>query len=181
MEEIQNKNWHPVLITLHWLVAITVLGLFALGWWMVDLTYYHAWYKTAPFIHKSIGLMLFLAMILRLLIRICTTQPLTASAHAKWELWLASKIHFILYLIVFSVVLSGYFISTADGRGISVFGLFEVPALITPFTNQADIAGKIHWYAAWALMVFVGLHILGALKHHYLDKDETLKRMLGKA
>ncbi|PSW58483.1 cytochrome b [Photobacterium leiognathi] len=181
MEEIQNKNWHPVLITLHWLVAITVLGLFALGWWMVDLTYYHAWYKTAPFIHKSIGLMLFLAMILRLLIRVSTTQPLTVSAHAKWELWLASKIHFVLYLIVFVVMLSGYLISTAGGRGISVFGLFEVPVLVAPFTNQADIAGKIHWYVAWALMAFVGLHILGALKHHYLDKDETLKRMLGKA
>jgi cytochrome b561 len=80
-----------------------------------------------------------------------------------------------------SVMISGYLISTADGRAISVFGWFEVPALITSIPDQEDIAGLIHEYLAWGLVIFSGLHALAALKHHFIDRDPTLKRMLGRA
>ena len=73
---------------------------------------------------------------------------------------------------------SGYFISTADGRPIQVFNWFEVPAYALGIEQQEDIAGAIHWYLALTLMFLVFLHTAGALKHHLVDKDETLKRML---
>ena len=75
---------------------------------------------------------------------------------------------------------AGYLISTADGVGIPVFGLFEIPALVSGLPDQADVAGVVHLYLAWVLVVFAGLHGLAALKHHFIDRDATLVRMLGR-
>ncbi|KJG38722.1 cytochrome B561 [Photobacterium angustum] len=181
MKKTPNKNWNPMIILLHWLVALVVVGLFALGWWMVDLNYYHAWYKTAPDTHKSIGLILFFVLIVRLILKTLTAAPAPLSSHAKWEKWLAKKTHWLLYLLLFVVMFSGYLISTADGRAISIFGAFDIPATLTSIQNQEGIAGTIHWYGACVLIGFSLLHAIGALKHHFIDKDNTLKRMLGKA
>jgi len=76
------------------------------------------------------------------------------------------------------VMICGYLISTAKGHGIDVFGLFEVPALIAGGESQGDIAGMIHEYLAYALIGLAALHALGALKHHLIDKDRTLLRMI---
>ncbi|RXJ74151.1 cytochrome b [Veronia nyctiphanis] len=181
MGKNEKKNWSWPLIAIHWLVATAVFGLFALGWWMVDLSYYDPWYKTGPDLHKSIGFLLFMTMVARLVMRVFTRKPAPISSHAKWEKLLASKVHIALYLLVFLVMLSGYLISTADGRAISVFGIIDIPATITEIENQEDIAGLIHWYAACTIIALAVLHAAGALKHHLLDKDDTLKRMLGKA
>ena len=74
---------------------------------------------------------------------------------------------------------SGYLISTADGRGVSVFGLFEVPASLTGIPDQEDVAGVLHEWLAWGLIILAGLHALAAIKHHFIDRDATLSRMLG--
>jgi cytochrome b561 len=76
-----------------------------------------------------------------------------------------------------ALFISGYLISTADGRAIEVFGWFELPATLT-LVNQEDVAGVIHWGLAWTLMATVALHAVAAIKHHWLDKDKTLVRML---
>lgn len=85
----------------------------------------------------------------------------------------------LLYLILFAIIISGYLISTADGQPISVFDWFSVPAVFTGEGEQADLAGDVHLYLAWAVVVLSLLHATGALKHHFIDKDITLKRMLG--
>jgi cytochrome b561 len=92
---------------------------------------------------------------------------------------LSSLGHGLLYAGIFLVMISGYLISTAKGRGVSVFDLFEIPAFITGLPNQADLAGAVHFYVAWGLVLLAGLHALAALKHHFIDRDATLKRMLG--
>ena len=76
------------------------------------------------------------------------------------------------------LMMTGYLISTADGRGIAVFGLFEIPALSISFENQEDIAGEIHWLLAWGLILMVGLHAMAAIKHHVINKDDTLLKMI---
>ena len=72
----------------------------------------------------------------------------------------------------------GYLISTADGRGIAVFNLFEIPGIGELFDSQADIAGLFHQFAAYSLIGLVVIHMLGAFKHHFFDKDSTLIRMI---
>ena len=168
-----------VAILLHWLVALAVIGLFILGLWMVDLTYYDSWYNSAPDIHRSIGILLFLVMLGRLLWRRLNIIPNDEPGIPLWQRRLAHVVHTLLYLLPFAVMLSGYLISTADGRPIEVFGLFSVPALVSGIPNLEDMAGKVHWYLALTLISLAGIHTLAALKHHFIDRDRTLKKILG--
>lgn len=165
---------------LHWGVALTVFGLFALGLWMVGLDYYDTWRKAGPDLHKSIGLTLFAVMVIRVVWRMLSPPPPALASYSKLTRIAASAGHLFLYVALFTVMFAGYLISTADGVGIPVFGLFEVPALISGLPNQADNAGTIHLYLAWAIVIFAVLHGLAALKHHFIDRDVTLKRMLGR-
>jgi cytochrome b561 len=174
-----NARYGLVAIVFHWLVALTVIGLAILGLWMVDLSYYSPYYRTGPFWHKSIGMTLFAVLVLRLLWRTCNQRPEHLPNHRRWELNLAAAVHGLLYLLLFVIVLSGYLISTETGQGISVFGWFEVPALISHLPAQADRAGAVHYWAAMGVLGLAALHALGALKHHFFDRDDTLRRMLG--
>ena len=176
-----SNQYGLVSVAIHWVVAVAVFALFGLGLWMTGLTYYSEWYRTAPALHKSMGVTVFALMFLRVLWRVLTPKPAPLSSHSSSVRLLSRLGHGLLYLGVFTVLLSGYLISTADGRGVSVFGLFEIPAMLSGLPNQADIAGAIHLYVAWGLIVLAVLHGLAALKHHVLDGDDTLKRMLGRA
>jgi cytochrome b561 len=176
-----NSRYGLVSMLLHWVVALAVFGLFGLGLWMVDLDYYSGWYRTAPDLHKSIGLVLFALMLLRVLWRFVSPPPPAPASHGALTRAASRLGHAALYLGLFALMISGYLISTADGRGIGVFGLFEIPATLTSIPDQADVAGLIHKYLAWALVIFAGLHALAALKHHFIDRDATLTRMLGRA
>lgn len=169
-----------VSIFMHWGVALAVFGLFALGLWMVDLDYYSTWRKEAPELHKSIGLVLLVVMVLRLLWRFISPPPPALESYNRMTRLGAKFGHLFLYFGLFAVMLTGYLISTADGVGIPVFGLFEVPALVSGLPDQADTAGVIHFYLAWVLVIFSGFHALAALKHHFIDRDVTLARMLGR-
>lgn len=169
-----------VSVSLHWLVALVVFGLFALGYWMVGLDYYSSWYTKAPDIHKSVGLILFAVMVLRVIWRWVSPPPGHLASHGPLTQKATRFGHAFLYLGLFVLIISGYLISTAEGRGIPVFGWFEVPATLTSIPNQEDIAGLVHEYLAWALVIFAGVHGLAALKHHFIDRDTTLTRMLGR-
>lgn len=176
-----SRNYGLTSILLHWGVALTVVGLFALGLWMRGLNYYSQWYRTAPDIHKSVGLILLAVMVLRLVWRWLSPPPAALPTHTPLVRLASTAGHLALYAGLFVVMLSGYLISTADGRPISVFGWFEVPALVTGIPRQEDLAGDVHFYAAWALVILAALHALAAFKHHFIDRDDTLRRMFGRA
>ena len=176
-----SRNYGLTSIALHWGVALTVFGLFGLGLWMRGLNYYSPWYRSAPDLHKSIGLVLLAVMLLRLAWRWISPPPPAPANHSALVRLASTAGHLTLYAGLFLVMLSGYLISTADGRPISVFGWFEVPALITGIPRQEDVAGDIHFYAAWALVILAALHALAAFKHHLIDRDDTLRRMFGRA
>lgn len=173
-----TQRYGVVSKSLHWLVAVTVIGLFALGLWMVGLDYYHGWYKRGPDLHRSIGVLLMITMVLRLLWLLATGKPAPLPTHHAWERALARLGHVGLYALVFSLGVSGYLISTADGRAVEVFTWFTVPSSGEWVDNQEDIAGEIHEWLAYGLISLVVIHALAAIKHHFLDRDDTLKRML---
>lgn len=171
-----SNGYGWVAISLHGLVALTAFGLFGLGLWMVELTYYDTWYRQAPAIHKGMGILLFLVLSGRILWRWRNPRPTAQGSPV--EQVLAAITHVLLYALLLALMLAGYLISTADGSAIDVFGLFSVPALVSDLPNQEDIAGRVHEWLAWGLMVLVGLHALAALKHQLIDRDGTLLRMV---
>lgn len=162
---------------LHWVSALTIFTLFGLGFWMVDLTYYSQWYKTAPHWHRSLGILLFLATLFRLFWRGFNQAPAAIASHSNFVKRAATAAHIVIYVLLLTLMSTGYLISTADARPIAVFSWFEVPALGSFVTNQADLAGLIHQYLAYALIALALLHCVAAIKHHVIDKDDTLKRM----
>ncbi len=175
-----RQSYGVVAILLHWSVAAVVPLLFLLGLWMTSLEYYHPWYRQGPDIHRSVGVLLFLLMLVRLLWRWYSPPPEPLPNHTALEQFAARQAHRLLYLLLFTVMFSGYLISTADGRPVSVFGWFELPALISGIDQQEDIAGKLHFTLAVTTITLVVLHLSGALKHHFIDRDRTLLRMFGR-
>jgi cytochrome b561 len=174
-----SSKFGVVSIAVHWLVAGAVFSLFGLGYWMVDLSYYDDWYRTGPDIHRSIGILLLMVMLFRLGWRFFTPLPRALPSHSRLEVLAAHGAHMLLYALIFVATASGYLISTADGSSISVFNWFDVPSVTGQIKGMEDTAGLVHYWSTWALVVLAGVHGLAAVKHHLIDGDDTLRRMLG--
>lgn len=173
-----SERYGIVHIVIHWVMAFAVIGMFFLGWWVARLDYYHPWYHKGPDLHRSIGILVVLLLAVRLVWRRVSPPPPALPTHARWERIGARIVHAALYVLVAATAAAGYLMSTADGRGVLVFGWIEVPATLTAIERQEDIAGTAHWYLAITLIAVVVLHALAAVKHHFVDKDNTLRRML---
>ncbi|WP_290704678.1 cytochrome b [Amphritea sp.] len=164
-------------ILLHWVIALTIIGMYPLGLYIDSLTYYDEAYNIVPAWHESIGIILLAFLAMRFLWRAINKAP-APLPQPKPVLLITKAVHLLLYLLPVITVASGYMITTADGRPISVFNWFEVPALPAISDNQEDLAGEVHFWVATFMISLAGLHALAALKHHYIDKDKTLTRML---
>ena len=159
-------------LILHWLLALGMALMLGLGLWIVRLDYYHPLYQALPELHRAMGLLLF-----RLLWRGFNARP--DSAGARWEKGLARFVQAMLLVVPILMVVSGYLVSTADGRPVSVLGLFEVPAPRLEIERLEEKAGAVHAWLGYLLLGLIGLHVAGALKHHFGDRDTTLTAMLG--
>ncbi len=174
-----KQNYNVTARSIHWLSALVVIGMFGVGLWMVDLSYYSQWYQTAPHWHKSVGILLALLTLFRLMWKLFTLSP--GIVGNRLEIVLATLAHWAIYLLLFTLFVSGYLISTSDGRSIDVFNWFSIPGAGLLFDDQSDKAGTLHVYAAWSLIALSGLHVLAAFKHHFINKDDTLRKMIGTA
>lgn len=170
-------HYNAVSRFIHWISAVVIIGMFAVGLWMTDLSYYSTWYRTAPHWHKSVGLLLAAITLFRVVWKIVTASPKVEGS--TLEKLMAKVAHLFIYFDLLVLFVSGYLISTEDGRGIDVFNWFTVPGAGALFEGQADLAGLVHLYAAWALIVVAVLHALAAFKHHFISKDNTLRKMIG--
>tara|TARA_R110002050_G_scaffold269917_2_gene412715 strand:+ start:260914 stop:261462 length:549 start_codon:yes stop_codon:yes gene_type:complete len=164
-------------IAMHWFMALALFFMFGLGLYMVELTYYDAWYKGSLDLHKNLGMLLLVCLMFRVGWRVINIQP-TALAGPAWQQWVGHWMHQSLYMVMLLLMVSGYLISTADGRAIAIFDLINIPALPWHIENQEDIAGEIHAFLSWLLIALSVAHALAALKHHFINKDRTLERML---
>ena len=159
----------------HWLMAIAIVVVFGLGYWMVGLDYYSAYYTLAPDLHRSVGMLLLFALLLRWAWRLSNIHP--GDEELSRVERIGSKIvHEGFYPLLLALLISGYFISTSEGRGIDVFGLFTVPAVISS-KEIGQATGLIHKILAYITMALAAVHTAAALKHHIVDKSRILKRM----
>ncbi|HYD16360.1 MAG TPA: cytochrome b [Hyphomicrobium sp.] len=159
----------------HWVMALAIVAMFGLGIWMVDLDYYSPYYHSAPELHKSVGILLLIALAARFGWRLANIRP-NDDDLSPVERIAARIVHWGFYPLLLALMVSGYLISTADGRPIEVFGWFDVPS---PGENKGleKTAGDVHAYLAYAVIVLAVVHAAGAIKHHVIDRGRTLTRM----
>lgn len=174
MAEPRNR-YSPVSLTLHWLIAALVVAQIVL------ITAHEAADGADPYIgwHKSVGLLILVLTLARLAWRAFNPAiPLPADMK-RWEKLLARATHVLFYVVLLVMPLTGWLASSAGGREIPWFGLFNWPLL--PVGGGREAAGgfmDVHELVVKGLYVLIALHVIGALKHHFVDRDNVLHRML---
>ena len=169
--------------TLHWIVALSMIGLLSLGVYMVetDTKSLYSW-------HKSFGVLIIIFVVLRIIWRIKNGWPTAAGRYSQVEHFLAKLVHWTLILGTLVMPMSGALMSSFGGHGVKVFGLEIVAKNIDVATSKViahseSLAGlfhSIHHWAGYIIIIALLLHIVGAFKHHIVDKDTTLNRMIGR-
>ena len=174
-----KKQYGWMTILAHWLAALLIISLYFLGDYMIDLSYYDDLYTLAPKIHEALGILVLILMLLRIVLRLFSVKHIAPASNSKFVNLASHLAHIALYILILVVLISGLLISFSGGLGIKIFDWFTIPGPADFFDNQALQAGEVHHLAAMTLMGLVALHTLAALKHHYIDKDNTLSNMLG--
>lgn len=165
---------------LHALLGMALVGVFALGLYMADLPFsldrlkLYNWHKWAGF---SIFTLSFLRLVWRLTHRPPALPKAIKQAMPRWQHLASEATHVGLYVMFFAVPLAGWAYSSAAGFPLVPFGLFQLPDFVPVSEGLADFLKTVHKYAAFSLAALVGLHVAGALKHQFFDRDGLLSRM----
>ena len=173
-----RDHYGLVAIGFHWSIAIVFVGLVGLGAWMVGLTYYDPWYNDSLALHKAIGIVVLALALAKFGWKLADRKPGFGPEVRAYERAGATATHWTLGALLVVLPVTGYLISTSEGAGIDVFGLFEVPAFFDVTAGTRDLAIDLHYYLAYGGIALVGIHAIAALKHTFIDKGSTLIRML---
>lgn len=175
---------HPTTRRLHWLIALPFIGLCLMGVYMTHWEDF-SWYWT----HKSLGVLLFAPIMARVLWRCWQGWPQPLNSQQALQNRIARAVHYGLLLGTLLMPISGMLHSGASGHG---FGLFTLQLIASnPAPNPADgvvpfspfwtaVGQGLHQWVGYCLLGLIALHVAGALKHHFVNKDATLRRMLGR-
>ena len=174
-----SAHWGALSRALHWILGLVIIGMLAYGWWMNHLAarpdrYFHR------SIHADIGYVVLLVMAIRLIWRALNPVPDLPPGSPTWERVLARANHWALYLITMVVALLGWAHSGAHKPDYaSWFGLFRVPQFTSTDKATADFFEDWHIYMAYVLIALVAVHILAALYHRFIRRDDVVARMVG--
>lgn len=163
---------------LHWLIAVLLVAVFALGLWLASLGLFDSRQAGVGLWHKSLGVLVGVLMLLRLFWR--WRQPALPAIGSWLEQRLARLVQGGLYVLVVLAACSGYLLATGSGRALEWFGVLHVPALFALGSGTLDLVRQVHEAAAWLLVALTVLHVLAVFKHQLLDRDPLLQRMSGK-
>ncbi len=164
-------------ITLHWTVALLIFAAFPLGLYMHDLPLSPLKLRLFSY-HKWIGVTVFLLAVLRVSWRATHRPPPLIEGMPRWEKLAAESVHYLLYLLIFIIPLSGWLMSSAKGIQTVYFGVFPLPDLVHRNKELGDTLMEVHESLNVFMAGLLLLHIGGAFKHHFIDHDDTLMRML---
>jgi cytochrome b561 len=172
------QRYTKTAISLHWLIALLIVAAFGLGLVMTDIPgltptklKYFSW-------HKWLGVTVFALACARLLWRRVNAPPVPPATMPAWQVKAADAMHIVLYVLLFAVPLSGYFYSLAAGVPVVYLGVLPLPVLIGPDPALKPILKTVHYVLTMTLAAGVLVHAGAALKHHFMDRDDVLKRML---
>jgi cytochrome b561 len=163
-------------IALHWLAAALIVGGLALGVWMVDLPLAPRTLRVYAY-HKWIGITVFLLAVARLGWRRAHPLP-PPVAMPEWQRRAAAATHAALYALMLAIPLSGWLYSSATGVEVVYLGLVPLPDLVAKDKALAGVLKAVHMTLNFTLVALVTVHAGAALRHHFVDRDGVLLRML---
>lgn len=163
---------------LHWSIGVLIIGLIGLGLWMVGLNYYHPWYHRSLELHKSLGMIVLALVAMKTFWRWWSPYPQLAATLTGWQRCSAAVVHGLLWAAMLLIPITGYGISTAEGQGVAVFEWFEIPAWLPKNDVLRKVVTALHEWIAYAAGLLVLMHAGAAIKHEFVDRDGTLRRML---
>jgi cytochrome b561 len=170
-----RDRYTSVAITLHWTIAVLIIANLAIG-----LLHESLLKGTIP-LHKSIGMLVLLLSIVRFVWRLMHRPPPLPATVKRWETGLAHAVHWLLYVLMILIPLSGWVFTSASPKRypLNFFGLFPLPMF--PVEQDKALSHSVaerHEQLAWIMIALLVLHIGAALKHRFLDRDRTLDRMM---
>lgn len=178
-EANDSGRYTRVAIALHWLIAALIVVNLVIG--LFHDSFSPALRGSSMGFHKTAGIVILLLSIARLGWRLTHRPPPLRSHHKRWEAWLAKVTHRLFYMLMIGVPLAGWlFVSAAAvPRPTSFFGLFDFPRLPVPQTPAVSgFFHEAHEILAFGIIGLLVLHIAGALKHQFVDRDNELARMI---
>ena len=177
MNTPDNAHYTRTAKSLHWLMALMIFGLLALGFYMSDLPLspdklqYYAW-------HKWAGVSVFALVWLRLAWRALHRPPALPDSMPAHIQWAAHAGHFALYALMIAIPLSGWLMSSAKGVQTVWFGVLPIPDLLAKDKELGHTLAELHEALSIGLLLLIAGHAVAALFHHFFHKDDTLRRML---
>jgi cytochrome b561 len=162
---------------LHWLGAVLIFTGFGLGLYMTDLEFspdklqYYAW-------HKWLGITVFLLAAVRLAWRTAHPAPVLPGVMPAWQIRAAGAAHGLLYILMLAIPLSGWIYSSATGVSVAYLNLVDLPNLVPKDREMAKTLLLVHQSLNYLLAAAVTVHVAAAFKHHFVDRDDILARML---
>ncbi len=164
-------------IGLHWLVAVAIVAMFSLGVYMQDLPLSPAKLKLYSW-HKWAGVSIFLLVLARIVWRLSHRPPAPPAGMPAWQRRAAEGVHLLLYGLMLAVPVSGWLMSSAKGVPTVWFGVLPLPDLVGKDKELGDVLATVHKTLNFSMAGLVLVHAGAALKHHLIDRDEVLVRML---
>lgn len=172
-----SQRYTSTAIFLHWLVALGLVGTFALGFYMEGLPLspnklkFYSW-------HKWAGMTLLLLIVVRLAWRLSHPAPQLPDSMGPMARLAAHVGHWVLYVLMLAIPVSGWLMSSAQGFQVVWFGVLPLPDLVGKDKELGALLQDIHVVLNYTLLVAVIGHVAAALQHHFIKKDTVLARML---
>lgn len=164
-------------IILHWLIALLIFAAFPLGLYMHDLPLSPHKLRMYSY-HKWIGVAVFLFAVIRLSWRLSHRPPALPGSMANWEKSVAHGMHFALYVLICIIPVSGWLMSSAKGFQTVWFGVLPLPDLVGKDKELGNTLQEVHEMLNFLMLALVFAHAAAALKHHFIERDDVLARML---
>jgi cytochrome b561 len=179
-EPAPQRRWSAATVALHWLSAVLVIALIGLGWFMVHGEISAAAKFDLYQLHKSLGFVSLALLLARLAARILRASPAPPVAMPPWEQRLAGSAHAAFYVLLLAAGLSGWLLVSAALIPIPTrfFDLFIIPNLVNVDAALAARMILVHWALSRLIIVLLIVHVAAALKHHFIDRDDVLARMV---
>ncbi|NKB43707.1 MAG: hypothetical protein GKS03_05450 [Alphaproteobacteria bacterium] len=177
-----DQLWGSVTKALHWSIALLIICNIAIAQWISTLEVDvpgdpEMWQFLTP-LHKSIGMLALVFIVVRLAWAFSGTRPNLPTDTPQWQRNLTYSVHGLLYMLILLVPIAGYATSSAFDSRFELFGLFVVPNAVPENETVATVTYWLHFVSAWTLAGLVALHAASAVWHHAIKKDDILTRML---